>query len=55
VAKHRSYIVLKVFDGLRPDIPSDHKNRIIEHCSSFVHTEYGAATINGKAGTMELI
>jgi hypothetical protein len=54
VAKHRSHIVLKVFDGLQPDIPSDHKNWIIEHCSSFMHTECEAATINGKAGTMKL-
>jgi hypothetical protein len=44
----------KVFDGLRPDTPSDHKNRITERCFSLVQTESEAAMINGKAATMEL-
>ena len=37
-----------------PDTPSDQKNRITEHWFPLVHTESGAAMINGKAATMEL-
>ena len=37
-----------------PDTPSGHKNRIIERCSSLVHTGHGAAMINGKAAAIEL-
>jgi hypothetical protein len=46
--------MLKGFDGLQPNAPSDHKNRITERCSTFVQTGSGAAMIYGKAAMMEL-